>query len=108
MKSVSILHRCTSVFLAEQLKEKAGILISDGKADIICGKCGAPYQFCRLREPVCLDQLIVSGSGMLAYVGREIVWVHIKKLSCRRKGTVRKVCFDISEYGINLIHRGVI
>ena len=31
-----------------------------------------------------------------------------KKLSCRRKGTVRKVCFDISEYGINLIHRGVI
>ena len=46
--------------------------------------------------------------GMLAYVGREIVWVHIKKLSCRRKGTVRKVCFDISEYGINLIHRGVI
>ena len=28
--------------IAEQLKEKAGILISDGKADIICGKCGAP------------------------------------------------------------------
>ena len=45
---------------------------------------------------------------MLADIGREIVWVHIKKLSCRRKGTVRKVCFDISEYGINLIHRGVI
>ena len=36
---------------------------------------------------MCLDQLFVSGSGMLAYVGREIVWVHIKKLSCRRKGT---------------------
>ena len=42
MKHVSIFHRRTSVFLAEQLKEKAGILISDGKADIICGKCGAP------------------------------------------------------------------
>lgn len=41
MKHVSIFHRRTSVFLAEQLKEKAGILISDGKADIICGKCGA-------------------------------------------------------------------
>lgn len=37
MKHVSIFHRRTSVFLAEQLKEKAGILISDGKADIICG-----------------------------------------------------------------------
>lgn len=35
MKHVSIFHRRTSVFLAEQLKEKAGILISDGKADII-------------------------------------------------------------------------
>ncbi len=34
--------------------------------------------FAALREPVCLDQLFVSGSGMLAYVGREIVWVHIK------------------------------
>ena len=43
MKHVSIFHRRTSVFLAEQLKEKAGILISDGKADIICGKCGKSF-----------------------------------------------------------------
>lgn len=36
MGSISILHRRTPIFFTEQLEEKAGILISDSKADIIC------------------------------------------------------------------------
>ena len=76
MKHVSIFHRRTSVFLAEQLKEKAGILISDGKADIICGKCGAPKLSLCLHTPAYRNHLQRAGPDTPALSGGKIVKEH--------------------------------